>query len=212
MICIAISDKDYEKCLDVLSKTDMAEIRLDLTLFNDEQIKQIFSLKKKLIATYRPNGKSNEERMSILKTAIEAGASYVDIEYEAPDAFRDELVKFAHQNNCDVIVSYHNFDFTPDCEDLEKIMWDCFRKGADVAKVVTMVKKNVDNSKLFSLYKNPGRLVAFGMGNLGKITRIVAPFLGAEFTFASMEEGLETAPGQIVHTSLRSLIRQIENA
>lgn len=212
MICVAISDKDFNNCLDVLSKVDMAEIRLDLTHFDTDQIRNVFSLQKKLIATHRPNGKSDEERASILKTAVNSGAKYVDIEYEAPDDYRNDIIKFAHKNNCDVIISYHNYEFTPDCEELDEIVRNCFKKGADVAKVATTIKKNVDNSKIFSLYKNPGRLVAFGMGNLGKITRIVAPFLGAEFTFASMEEGLETAPGQIVHTSLRSLIKQIENA
>ncbi len=40
-------------------------------------------------------------------------------------------------------------------------------------------------------------MVIIGMGEKGVITRVAAPMLGAEFTFASAETGKETAPGQI---------------
>ena len=212
MICVAISDKNYDNCLSVLNRVDMAEIRLDLVDFDFEQISQVFSLPKKLIATYRPVDGKEEERLPKLIAAIEAGAKYVDIEHESEEGYRNELIKYAHKCNCDVIVSYHNFEFTPDCHELEKTVKKAFAMGADVAKVVTMIKTNLDNSKIISLYKDPGRIVAFGMGNLGKITRIIAPFLGAEFTFAAMDEGLATAPGQISYSKIKSIIQQIEGA
>ena len=210
MICVAISDKNYDKCLSVLMKTEMAEIRLDLTQFSTEQIKQLFSLQKKLIATYRPLEGKEEERMIQLKLAIEAGADCVDIEFESSDEYRRELTEFAHKHNCDVIISYHNYDCTPSLADLRKIITECFKKGADLAKIATMVRTNNDNADILSLYNIPGRIVAFGMGNLGKITRIVAPFLGAEFTYAAMDEGAQTAPGQIKYSIMKSAIQQIE--
>ena len=58
-----------------------------------------------------------------------------------------------------------------------------------------MVNVNRDNSKILSLYKAPGRLVAIGMGDLGKISRIVAPFLGAEFTYASLTDDIANSTG-----------------
>jgi 3-dehydroquinate dehydratase-1 len=211
MICVAISDTDFEKCLSMLKKTDMAEIRLDLTQFSEEQIRHLFSLQKKLIATYRPLEGKEEERMEQLKTAIEAGADYVDIEFESADEYRNEIIAFAHKHNCDVIISYHNYDCTPGLDHLRKIVAESFQKDADVIKIATMVRTNNDNASILSLYNIPGRVVAFGMGNLGKITRIVAPFLGAEFTYAAMDEGTETAPGQIKYSIMKSAIQQIEN-
>ncbi len=212
MICVAISDNNYGNCLDVLEKIEMAEIRLDLVDFNYDQISQVFSMPKKLIATYRPVEGKEEERLPKLKAAIEAGAKYVDIEYESAANYRNDLIRHAHKCNCDVIISYHNFEYTPDCSELEHIVEQSFAMKADVVKVVTTVNTNLDNSKIISLYKLPGRVVAFGMGNLGKITRIIAPFLGAEFTFAAMDEKLATAPGQIAYSKIRSIIQQIENA
>ena len=210
MICVAISDTDFEKCQSVLKKTDMAEIRLDLTQFTEEQVKKVFSHQKKLIATYRPLEGKEEERMVLLKSAIEAGADYVDIEFESSDEHRKELTEFAHRHNCDVIVSYHNYECTPSQGDLRKIVAECFQKGGDLAKIATMVRTNNNNADILSLYNIPGRVVAFGMGNLGKITRIVAPFLGAEFTYAAMDEGAQTAPGQIKYSIMKSAIQQIE--
>lgn len=210
MICASLAEKNPEICCSLLEKVDMAEIRLDLTEFTGDGINKVFSQRKKLIATCRPGKYSDNERMEKLKTAIAAGATFVDIEYEAPAEYRNQLIEFAHGHQCDVIISYHNFDRTPELPELEEIMLNCFEKGGDLAKIATLIKVNRDNSKILSLYKAPGRLIAIGMGDLGKISRIVAPFLGAEFTYASPDGGMETAPGQISYSRLDKFIREIQ--
>jgi 3-dehydroquinate dehydratase-1 len=209
MICVSLAEKDPDVCLEILEKVDMAEIRIDLAELSDRDIIKIFSARKKLIATCRPGKYSLSERIHKLKLAIESGATFVDIEYEADDAFRNTLNEFAHVHQCDVILSYHNYEMTPELDELEKIMHKCFELGADIAKIATMVKVNRDNSKILSLYKAPGRLVAIGMGELGKISRIVAPFLGAEFTYAALTDDSITAPGQISYDRLNKYILEI---
>jgi 3-dehydroquinate dehydratase I len=209
MICVSLAEKDLNVCLEILEKVEMAEIRIDLAELSDADIIKIFSARKKLIATCRPGKYSSAERIQKLKLAIESGATFVDIEYEAENDFRNSLGEFAHVHQCDVILSYHNYESTPELEELEKIMNKCFELGADIAKIATMVKVNRDNSKILSLYKAPGRLIALGMGELGKITRIVAPFLGAEFTYASLTDDNLTAPGQISYNRLNKYIMEI---
>ena len=54
-------------------------------------------------------------------------------------------------------------------------------------------------------------MVIIGMGEQGVISRVAAPLLGAEFTFAAAETGQETAPGQISKDKLLSIIRQIQD-
>lgn len=210
MICVAISDKNMKKCLAAIEQIEIAEIRLDLTGFDFEEIREIFSQPKKLIATMRPCKASDEERMEKLKASIKAGAKYVDLEYESKEAYRKELIDFAHRNNCDVIISYHNFTKTPEIKELNAIIKECFAFGADITKIVTKARKNIDNSRILSLYNNPGRIIAFCMGNLGKLTRIIGPFLGAEFTFAAMDEGEATAPGQIKYSSIKNIMDNLE--
>jgi 3-dehydroquinate dehydratase type I len=201
---------DFDKCVKTIEKVPVAEIRLDMTEFNMEQIDKIFRLPKKLIATVRPGKYSQEDQMAKLKAAIDAGAGYIDLEYEAPEAYKKELLDYAHQRNTDVIISYHNFEETPEPEELIKIIRDCFAQGADVAKTATMVKTNKDNAKIMSVCNEPGRKIAFGMGEMGTLTRVIAPFLGAEFTFASMDDGLATAPGQIPFSKIKALISAVE--
>lgn len=88
MICASIAEKDIEKCLSSIQKVEMAEIRMDLVEYNNEEIRRIFSQRKKLIATFRPGKIKDKERFEALKIAIEAGATFVDIEYEAPEDVR----------------------------------------------------------------------------------------------------------------------------
>jgi 3-dehydroquinate dehydratase-1 len=209
MICVSLAEKNTDVCLEILEKVDMAEIRIDLAELSDKDIIKIFSARKKLIATCRPGKYSLSERIHKLKLAIESGATFLDIEYESDDDFRNEMMEYAHARQCDVILSYHNYEMTPELDELEKIMHKCFELGADIAKIATMVKVNRDNSKILSLYKAPGRLVAIGMGELGKISRIVAPFLGAEFTYAALTDDSITAPGQISYDRLNKYILEI---
>jgi 3-dehydroquinate dehydratase-1 len=210
MICASIIEKNVDKCIESINRVDMAEIRIDLTGFSNNDIKRIFSKGKKLIATCRPGKIKDDDRVEMLKIAVESGATYVDIEYEAPAEYKNDLIDFAHHHQCDVIISYHNYDRTPELEELEKIVHDCYSQGADLAKIATHVNMNRDNSKILSLYKAPGRLVAIGMGDLGRISRIVAPFLGAEFTYASLSESASTAPGQISYEKLNQFIIEIQ--
>jgi 3-dehydroquinate dehydratase-1 len=210
MICVSIAEKDLEKCIESIKKVEIAEIRIDLTEFNDDEIRKVFSLRKKLIATCRPGKIRDAERMEMLRIAIESGSTYIDIEYEAPAGYKNDLIEFAHLHQCDVIISYHNYDRTPELEELENIVHNCYAQGADLAKIATHVNVNRDNSKILSLYKAPGRLVAIGMGDLGRISRIVAPFLGAEFTYASLNDSDTTAPGQISYVRLAQFILEIQ--
>jgi 3-dehydroquinate dehydratase-1 len=210
MICISIEEQGIDKCLSDIEKAEMAEIRLDLTGFSMQDIERVFASGKKLIATCRPGTWSDTERKEKLITAIKAGATYVDIEYESPAVYRKELIKTARTHTCDVIISYQNTEHTPSLKELERIMHSCFEMGADVARIATQVRVNRDNSKILSLYKAPGRLVAIGMGELGKISRIVAPFLGAEFTFAALDDGGATPPGQIRYSKLSEFMIKIQ--
>jgi 3-dehydroquinate dehydratase/shikimate dehydrogenase len=50
-------------------------------------------------------------------------------------------------------------------------------------------------------------MIAIAMGAAGILTRVLAPSRGAFLTYASLDEGLATAPGQISATELRDLYR-----
>jgi 3-dehydroquinate dehydratase-1 len=72
-----------------------------------------------------------------------------------------------------------------------------------------MVNDNKDNAAILSLFQLGKRLVALGMGEKGKITRVMTPFLGAEFTFASPDQGEGTAPGQITTERMKGVFNEL---
>lgn len=209
MLCVSIAEPDYESCLDSLKNVEMAEIRLDLIPVNEEKIKQIFLKNVRLIATCRPDNMERGHRIFYLKTAIEAGAAFVDIEIETPQAEKEMLVEFAKAHNCKIIISYHNFEKTPDSCELKKIVDDCFAQGADIAKLACLVNSNADAARVLSLYDDERPIVSLGMGSKGKITRVAAILLGAPFTFVS-NLGRKTAPGQIDMGKMNSILNLIQ--
>jgi len=212
MICVSISENNFEKCCELAKKFELAEIRLDLCRFSKEQIEQIFKIGQRLIATYRPSTEISEtDRMEFLLHAIRSGARYVDVEIETDYGFKRTIITEALLHECDVIISYHNYDHTPTLEQLKIIVNQCFDMGANVAKVACMVKEPTDNARLLALYQPGKRIVALGMGEAGKISRIAAPFLGAEFTFASANDEFSTAPGQISYYKLNTIMELLKN-
>lgn len=205
MICVCIGQPGVGHCKELLKGAQLAEIRLDGADLSPAEIREIFSLPLKLIATCRPNPgmPTGEQRKKALLTAVEAGAGYVDIEIEAAPDFKKELIRAARLRGCRVIISYHNYENTPPKSQLEAIIGQCFSGGGDIAKIACRVNSLSDSARILSLYDreidkgNNRQIIAIGMGEQGKITRAAAPLLGAPFTYASPAGGGETAPGQL---------------
>ncbi len=209
MICVAISDKDPEKCIELLSKSEMAEIRIDLCEYSLETIERVFSHQTPTIATCRAENTGLEVQKKSLIKAIESGADFVDVEIEVPEEQRREIIAHAHKNRCKVIISYHNYEETPGLRELYSIVDQFFEAGADIAKIATMVNSSTDNARLMALYSINRPVVVFGMGEVGKVTRIIAPMLGAGFSFAATDNGQSTAPGQISYSEMKELFEHI---
>jgi 3-dehydroquinate dehydratase type I len=170
----------------------------------------VISSGHKTIFTCRPEKYSDNERLDLFRMAISSGAVYLDVEIDSDESFLDEIKKMINHSSTELIVSYHNYEMTPSVEMLETILSECYQKGADVAKIACRVYSSSDVASLFSLYDISGRKVVLGMGKAGKITRIAATFLGAEFTFASSGDGEATAEGQINYEEMKEIIRKIQ--
>ncbi|MBK8809094.1 MAG: type I 3-dehydroquinate dehydratase [Bacteroidales bacterium] len=195
---MCIQDKGLKACLDALRNIEMAEIRLDLTQLTAEETSNLFkSANVPLIATCRYDSISDQDRMILLKAAIAGGAAFVDLEIEANEQFKSEMKSFAKKHNCNIIISYHNYKETASKETLQILIDQCFREGANIAKIATMVNTEQDAARLLGLYEKNKNLIALGMGEKGKITRVAALKLGAPFTFAAKDSLSATAPGQL---------------
>ena len=210
MICTCIQNKNLEEIFSILEQGDieMAEIRLDLCPeLDEEDIESLFSgTDIPLIATCRIAGSASmQEAERRLRTAILAGAKYVDVELEAPAPMGKRLRRAARESGTTLIRSYHNFGETPDAETLAEMVTKCRVFGSDVIKVATMAHNPEDVARVMDLYgmtypdgrtQEEGTLVAFCMGEAGKESRLECLRRGAPFTYVSLGEGEGTAPGQ----------------
>ena len=211
MICVSISNVSFDSCMLMLEKFQMAELRIDLLSLSTEQLAQVISNSKiPLIATCRPEKCSDKKQLKVLLLACKLSVTYIDIEYEMSIQNKQLLINDAKLNGTKVIISYHNFVETPSVEVLNNIIAECKAIGADLVKIVCMVNSSVDNAKLISLYVTNANIVSFGMGELGKISRIASVYVGAPFTYASIDNSNSTAPGQFSEVDLRKIFEDMK--
>lgn len=148
------------------------------------------------------NGDENL-RIDILKKLSKQNPAFIDVELstitEKPD-----LSNKLKSNGSSLIVSWHNFSETPSENILKTILMNAKSKG-DISKIVTFAKKFQDNIKILSLYKSESKnkIIAFCMGNVGIISRVLCVSMGSPLTYASLEDN-PTAKGQISVLELKN--------
>ena len=144
--------------------------------------------------------------------AIEAGARYVDVELEAQKQMSKRVRQAAHENGTIFIRSYHDFEGTDSLEALKAIVEKCVYHGADMVKIVTTAHSEADVEKVMALYDwcreekvsgnekigalSDGGLIAFCMGDEGRLSRLDCLRHGAPYTYAALSEEEAAAPGQ----------------
>ncbi|MBW2066831.1 MAG: type I 3-dehydroquinate dehydratase [Deltaproteobacteria bacterium] len=218
MICIPIMARNTDEAIRMTIRAtglaDIIEFRLDaMESFDLERM--IRTTIRPVIVTYRSNkegGKGIENyelQTRHLLEAISLGAHYVDMEYSMPPQLRERIL--LNRGNTMVIVSAHLIHGTPPLGVLEDTLKRLAATGANIVKIVTMARRPEDNLRILDLVssaKDLGiKVIAFCMGPLGRISRVASPLLGSYLTFASLEEGLESADGQI---SAREMKRMME--
>ncbi|NPA62124.1 MAG: type I 3-dehydroquinate dehydratase [Methanococci archaeon] len=217
MICLPVVENEVEKALKVaeeyLKVSDIVEFRVDMMNNVKEEDIEKFS-KYPCIITVRPKWEggfwkgSEEERLKLLKKAIECNAKFVDIELK--EKKNKDLVNFRNEigSKTKIIISYHDFEKTPPKKELEEIVEKALELG-DIAKFATMVNDKKDVLKiLHTIYKYSGNIIGIGMGEKGKLTRILGIYFGSVLTFASYG-GKSSAPGQIDVFSLKEIWKDL---
>jgi 3-dehydroquinate dehydratase type I len=158
---------------------------------------------------------TEEERVAFLLEAVSLGADYVDLEMKTAAVFIERLANKINspQTGTQLILSYHNRHKTPRLRELKQILEEGRRKGAQIVKIVPMAKEADDNLEVLRLIpyakKKGVKVIAFCMGEIGKISRIMAPFLGSYLTYAAWSKGQEAAPGQMTVNELKDIFKII---
>jgi len=208
MICVSISKAEQLNTANV-RKGVLLELRFDLLEQGPRELMPGTLGSEGVIATCRPGPFSEEERIRIFEEAIREGATFVDIELDAEASTLEKIAGLCRKHGVKLIISWHDYAATPGMEELRNLLAQCYKLGADIAKIATMAHEPQDAARLLALYGLPGEKVIIGMGDAGKITRIAAPFLGASFTFAAPGAQDATAPGQYTLEEMQEFLNKL---
>jgi 3-dehydroquinate dehydratase/shikimate dehydrogenase len=147
--------------------------------------------------------------LDVLLKAAQAGCQIVDLEVESAEEARPtQLEKFREglrAAGTALLVSFHDFART---RGLDQAARRITAFEPDFVKVVSTAHTLADNLAVLRLIEDRSRsvhVVGIAMGEEGLVSRVLGPRAGAAFTFASLDDGVETAPGQVTARSLRDL-------
>lgn len=207
-ICAVIVTKDSELIAAIEPLVELFEVRIDL-IGNGWQ-KLAKQLEKPWIACNRSaaeggSWKGDEtRRIEELVEATELGANIVDIEVETKN-LAEVIPVIKKRAKC--LLSFHQLKKTPPVEEMKGIVNRQLEAGADICKVVTTAQSFEDNLTVLQLIAAfpEAEMVAFAMGPLGLTSRVFCPLVGGYLTYASIEEGKESAPSQITVKQLRKI-------
>jgi len=215
-VCIPIVESTVEKALIAIKEAeqwaDLIELRADYL----KQVKLaplLENRQKPFIVTHRRNeegGKYKGEegkRLSVLQDAIDLGTDYIDVELASERSFLQGLIR--NKRGTQVILSSHDFQRTPSQKELQSLFDRMVRLGADVIKIISFARSWEDNLTILSLLPfakaRKQEVVAFCMGEKGKVSRLFSPCSGAAWTYASLNKVKASAPGQLTVREVKKI-------
>ena len=213
-ICGVITEPDEAAIRSAAPLVNLFEVRIDLIGADWPAI--VENLTKPWIATNRlasQGGKwhdSESLRLEALLKALELGASIIDLELVTSNVV-PMIAAVKKKARC--LISHHDFSGTPAPEVLPFLVKRLLAAGGDISKLVTTANSVDDGLNLLGLYDQfPDKnLIAFAMGQAGVISRVMAPLCGAEFTYAALDSGEPSAPGQLTVSQVAGIYRRIKS-
>jgi len=216
-ICVSILPKTSLEASSLIKKAQKAqasliEVRLDCLETHGNLQEMTKNAKVPLIATNKLlsekgffAGTETEQQQSLL-SAAENGFEYVDVDLSSPN--HQETIDKIKKLGAKPIVSHHKLDGALTFPEMEMVLTQEIGCGASVCKIVGTAEKNEDNLAVLNFvasHSSKAKLVCFCMGEAGKVSRLLSPMFGAYFTFASLENGRQTAAGQITIKEMKSV-------
>lgn len=211
-ICAVIVSKDLDAIRAIEPLVELFEVRIDLIGNGWQELAK--QLNKPWIACNRcaeEGGKwagDEARRIDELLKAVKLGAEIVDIELGTRN-LEEAIPVIKRGAKC--LLSFHELETTPSLDRMKGIVNRQLAAGADICKVITTAQRFEDNLNVLQLITESPKtkIVSLAMGPLGLASRILCPLVGGDFTYASIEKGKESAPGQLTVRDLRKIYEMV---
>ena len=196
---------------------DVVEWRVDWfeNVFDIEKVKDVLTDLRQVLKdtpilfTFRTSKEGGEK-------AIEA-ADYAKLNKEIAATGNVDLVDVeAFTGGVKVVVSNHDFDKTPDKDDIVGRLRKMQDLGADIPKIAVMPQSKLDVLTLLSATEEMNRLYAdrpiitMSMAGTGVISRLCGEVFGSALTFGAA--GKASAPGQMGVNDLNTVLNLLHKS
>ena len=198
-------DYDYfEIWLDYIENLDIAFVQ---ELIAEYEKKLVFLFRRQNLEHIKMPWEKRVEVLSILNNST----SLLDLDFSLQ---KPELEYVKDSNlNISKIVSYHNYEKTPDYRELAEIIAEMEEYNPFIVKIAAMCNSDNDPLRLMNLLlelkKEKRQFIVLGMGEFGKITRVYGLLQGNAMNFAPKNLDESSAPGQISKSDLEEISKII---
>ncbi|WP_165088056.1 type I 3-dehydroquinate dehydratase [Neisseria yangbaofengii] len=149
----------------------------------------------------------------LIHRAIKSGLiDIIDIELFAGDEKVRAAVQVAKAKGVVALLCNHDFDKTPEKEEIAGRLKKMESLGADICKIAVMPQSTADvltlleaTQEVYQTAKQP--IVTMSMGKLGVISRLAGQTFGSAMTFGAAAKA--SAPGQIGANDLRQILETL---
>lgn len=235
-ICVPIVGITREEI--ITEAKSFSSIPVDVVEWRVDWFEQVFDLEKvvgvlkelrevlgelPLLMTFRTSKEGGEKSISASDYArlnIEAAKSgyvdLVDVEIFTGDEIVKEIIDAVHNYGVKVIASNHDFDKTPDRDDIVGRLRKMQELGADIPKIAVMPQSAKDVLTLLSatdemVTKYADRpIITMSMAGTGLISRLCGEVFGSALTFGAAKKA--SAPGQMEVNDLSTVLQLLHRA
>mgnify|MGYP000436979840 CR=1 FL=1 len=140
----------------------------------------------------------------------------VDVEAFTGDEVVKDIIEGAHAHGVKVVASNHDFDKTPDKDDIVGRLVKMQELGADIPKIAVMPQCKKDVLTLLEATREMAEehadrpIITMSMAGTGLISRLCGEVFGSALTFGAV--GKASAPGQMNASDLREILTLIDKS
>ena len=140
----------------------------------------------------------------------------VDVEAFTGDEVVRDIIESAHESGVVVVVSNHDFEKTPEKDEIVRRLRKMQELGADIPKIAVMPQSRKDVLTLLSATEEMASkyadrpIITMSMSATGLISRLCGECFGSALTFGAV--GKSSAPGQMNASDLSEILNLIHTS
>ena len=210
---------------------DMVEWRVDWfeNVFEFDKVEEVLKELRDalgnipILMTFRTSKEGGEKAIEpaayveLNKKAAATGlVDLVDVEAFTGDEYVKEIIAAAHESGVAVVASNHDFDKTPDKDDIVSRLRKMQDLDADIPKIAVMPQNKKDvltllaaTEEMVSEYADRP-IITMSMAGTGLISRLCGEVFGSALTFGAV--GKASAPGQMNAADLNTVLNLIHES